>query len=305
MKTALSRFALLATGFISCLFLMLLSGFEDKPLAEEKSVQNINEHKWFAPALPATIDFAGEAAPLDRWDVKEQLDREILFNYYEPGNILYMQKLASRYFPVIEEILRSHNVPDDLKYVCVAESNLTNAISKAGAVGFWQFMKGTAPGYNIEVSETVDERYNVIKSTHAACTYLRQAYKRFGSWTAAAASYNCGMGRYQQNVTHQQTSNYYDLVLPDETQRYIFRILAFKHLLTGSDSLGFALPQVDRYASIKTRTLTVNSSIPDLASYARKNGSNYKMLKWHNPWLRARSLKAKPGKIYAIILPAD
>jgi membrane-bound lytic murein transglycosylase D len=207
-------------------------------------------------------------------------------------------------FPEIEAELKANNMPDDFKYLCIAESNLQNLVSRVGASGFWQFMKGTAPGYELEVSETVDERYHVAKSTAAACAYLKTAYQRFGNWTAAAASYNCGMGGYNSRATFQKTNYYYDLVLPEETQRYIFRILAFKHLLNNADSLGFKLPEQDRYLPVKTRSVAVNRNLPNLDAFAKENGSSYKMLKLLNPWLRERSLKVKAGKTYQLLLPA-
>ena len=250
------------------------------------------------------MSFAGEPVPLHQTAIREQLDRELIYNYYQPGNIFYMLKLAARHFPQIEAQLKANNIPEDFKYLCVAESNIQNLVSKAGATGFWQFMKGTAPGYNLEVSATVDERYHVAKSTEAACAYLKRAYNKFGNWTAAAASYNCGMGGYSERSTYQGTTNYYDLALPEETQRYIFRILTFKHLLGNADSLGFKLPPAQLYEPIKTRKLVVNQTIPNLSAFARNNGSNYKILRWLNPWLRGRSLTVKPGKTYEIALPA-
>ncbi|MEO6541153.1 MAG: lytic transglycosylase domain-containing protein [Ferruginibacter sp.] len=255
------------------------------------------------PSIPAQMNFAGEPVPLQRWEIREQFDRELLYNYYQPGNIYYMLKLSARHFPQIEAQLKANNIPDDFKYLCVAESNIQNLVSKVGATGFWQFMKSTAPGYKLEVSEIVDERYHVAKSTEAACVYLKNAYNKFGNWTAAAASYNCGMGGYNDRSTFQGTTNYYDLVLPEETQRYIFRILAFKHLLGNADSLGFKLPQGSAYEPIKTRTVLVDKTIANLSTFANNNGSNYKILKWLNPWLRGRSLTVRPGKTYEIVLP--
>jgi membrane-bound lytic murein transglycosylase D len=307
MKKKFSGLAIFLAGLLAgCIIIVAIFGFNEirnikKPV--EKPVTK--SYSWSAPPLPATIDFAGENTPLERWEVKEQLDREVLFNYYWQNNILYMMKLSSRYFPLIEERLKAHGVPEDFKYLCIAESNLTNAISRSGAVGFWQFMKGTAPGYNLEVSETVDERYNVLKSTDAACVYFKQAYNKFGSWTAAAASYNCGMGCFQTHSDYQGSKNYYDLILPEETQRYVFRILAFKYLVGKSDSLGFTLSNAELYTPVKTRSVFVRNSIPDLAAFARNNGSTYKMLKWLNPWMRARTLTVKPGKSYEVIFPAE
>ncbi|MBL7700997.1 MAG: lytic transglycosylase domain-containing protein [Ferruginibacter sp.] len=301
----MKKFALAAAfiaGIIVCLAGLSLFGFKEEPTVNKNTAA-------FGPtpppSIPAGMSFAGEAVPLERWDIREQLDRELIHNYYQPGNIYYMLKLSARHFPQIEAQLKANNIPDDFKYLCVAESNIQNLVSKVGATGFWQFMKGTAPGYNLEVSPSVDERYHVAKSTDAACAYLKSAYNKFGNWTAAAASYNCGMGGYNERSTFQGTTNYYDLVLHEETQRYIFRILAFKHLLGNADSLGFKLPASAGYEPLKTKKLQVTQSISNLSSFAVSNGTNYKILRWLNPWLRGKSLTVRPGKTYEIVLPAE
>ncbi len=292
------------SGMLVCLVVLSILGFKEDPAREANKNAALYAHMP-PPFIPASMSFAGESVPLQRWEIKEQLDRELLYNYYQPGNIYYMLKLSARYFPQIEAQLKANNIPDDFKYLCVAESNLQNLVSKVGASGFWQFMKGTAPGYNLETNATVDERYHVAKSTDAACIYLKRAYEKFGNWTAAAASYNCGMGGYNERSTYQGTNNYYDLVLPEETQRYIYRILTFKHLLSNADSLGFDLPPAAVYEPVKTRKILVTQNIQNLSTYARNNGSNYKILKWLNPWLRGRSLTVKQGKTYEIVLPAE
>ncbi len=294
-------------GFVTCLVMLSLLGFTEEPtLQTDKNVGAASFNIMPPPPLlPQSMTFAGEPVPLQRWDVREQFDRELHNNYYMTGNIYYMLKLSAKYFPQIEAQLKANNIPDDFKYLCVAESTLQNLISKVGATGFWQFMKTTAPGYSLEVSSTVDERYHVAKSTDAACVYLKKAYERFGNWTAAAASYNCGIGGYGERSSFQGSTNYYDLALPEETQRYIFRILAFKQLLSNADSLGFKLPANPLYQPLKTRIITVSQRIDNLSTFARNNGSSYKILKWLNPWLRERSLSVKPGKTYEIILPAE
>ncbi len=302
----LPAFALFASGLLAGIIIIMVIGFRDPGKTDPApAVQADAGGRWSAPPLPAQIDFAGEKVPMEKWDIREQLDREVLYNYYWQNNILYLMKLAGRYFPMIEAKLKAAGVPDDFKYLCIAESNMTNATSRVGAVGFWQFMKGTAPGYDIEVSETVDERYHAEKSTEAAAAYLKQAYAKFGSWTAAAASYNCGMGGYSSHSSFQGTTDYYALQLPEETQRYIFRILAFKYILSNAGQLGFALHTDSAYKPVATRTVKVNQSITNLSAWARENGSSYKELKWHNPWLRARTLTARKGKTYEIVLPAD
>ena len=305
MKKNFPPLFLFLSGVGAGIIIISLLAFENEPVKQVMWQKNesVATTTFSAPPLPSRFDFAGEEVPLERWEIKEQLDREVLYNYYLTNNILYMLKLSGRYFPLIEARLKANGIPDDFKYLCIAESNMSNATSRAGAVGFWQFMKGTAPNYNIEVNENVDERYHVLKSTDAACAYLKQAYEKFGTWTAAAASYNCGMGGYNSQASFQQTMNYYDLLLPEETQRYIFRILAFKYLLTHADKLGFQVPAHEKYKPVSTRTVVVTQSIPNLAEFAKSQGTNYKMLKWHNPWLRERTLKVKAGKSYTLVIP--
>ena len=280
------------------LFLFIQFSFIDRQ--KKETVVN----KVSPPELPAEINFSGEKVPLERWDVKERLDREVMINYYSHANILFLLKMSNRYFPVISERLKANGVPDDFKYLCVAESNLVStAISPSNAVSFWQFLGGTAPGFGLKVNSEVDERYNVEKATDAACRYLKQAYAKFGSWTAAAASYNCGQAGYSNRAAQQRTSNYYDLLLPEETNRYIFRILAFKHLLENAPDLGFELEEADKYQPVPFRTVKVESSIGNLTQFAIDNGTSYKMLRLMNPWLRANSLTVGNGGSYDIKLP--
>lgn len=303
MKITISPVINFITGFFLCLLIIAQFSFENnKDEADQEKAESI--YTWHAPDLPDKMDFAGERVPLDQWDIKERLDRELLFNYYYQNNVLFILKMSNRYFPVIEERLRANGVPEDFKYLCVAESNLlANATSRVGAVGYWQFMPDTAPGYNLEVNKQVDKRRDIIESTDAACKYLKTAYNRFGSWTAAAASYNCGQGGYAKQADLQRTQYYYDLLLPEETNRYLFRILAFKHLVENASELGFALNKEEFYQEIGTRTIIVTSTINDLVQFAIENGTNFKTLRLLNPWLRSNTLPVKAGKKYEILLP--
>lgn len=261
------------------------------------------QYKWFTTATPKSMSFAGEKVPLDNWEVKERLDRELLANYYMHGSTLYILKLKDRVFPIIEERLKANGIPEDFKYLCVAESALRNQTSPAGAVGYWQFLKATGTQFGLEINGEVDERYHLERATDAACAYLRAAYEKFGSWTAAAASYNCGMGGYNGHSTFQMTSNYYDLLLPEETNRYMFRILALKELIGNPKKYGYIVADDDAYQALATRKVIVDKSIPNLAAYAREQGTTYKMMKTLNPWLRDRSLTVSAGKQYALLLP--
>lgn len=205
----------------------------------EISAEGRPQYKWHVPVLPTSISFCDENTPLDKWEVKEKLDREIVVNSYLHGTQLYTMKLMGRYFPIIEERLKANGMPDDLKYVCIAESSLNqNAVSHMGAVSFWQFMKDTGPAYGLEINDEVDERFDVVKATDAACKYFRAAYEKFGSWTAAAASYNCGMAGFAKQAEFQRANNYYELIFPEETNRYVYRILALKHILSHPKSSG-------------------------------------------------------------------
>jgi membrane-bound lytic murein transglycosylase D len=258
-----------------------------------------------APAVPDSFILFGEKVPLDIWDVRERLDREILINTYLQGTSLYILKLYTRWVPMIEEQLKANGVPDDFKYLCIAESALQNLISKAGATGFWQFMRGSAPGYGLEVNNEVDERYNVEKSTNAACRYLKTAYQKFGNWTAAAASYNCGMGGYGNAAALQGTYNYYKLLLPEETMKYIFRIMALKHILEDPEKSGFVISRDQQYSPLQLKKVEVNSPIPNLVSFATANNTDYKTLRLLNPWLRTNKLTNRNRKTYVLLLPVN
>ena len=267
---------------------------------------NKGQPQWYPLTMPEELSFAGEKVPLERWDVKEKFDKELLLNYYNQGNILYLLKLANRNFPIISEKLKANGVPDDFKYLCIAESNMQSwAVSKSGAVGYWQFLDGTASGYGLEVSSQVDQRQDLEKATDAACKYFKQAYSKFGNWTAAAASYNCGQGGYNSQAVFQKTNNYYDLQLPEETNKYILRILTFKYLLENSEDLGFVIKEEEKYEAIPYRSVEVTATINDLAQYAISNGTTYKMLRAMNPWIRGKSLTVKGGRSYTIKLPVQ
>ncbi|HTO16250.1 MAG TPA: lytic transglycosylase domain-containing protein [Edaphocola sp.] len=258
-----------------------------------------------SPKLPNAIGFAGEAVPLQRWDVKERLDRELLINTYMHGSTLYILKFVNRTFPTIERILKENGVPEDFKYLCVAESALFNQVSRAGAVGYWQFMKAAGLQFGLEITDEVDMRYDLEASTYAACKYLKQAYNKFGNWTAAAASYNMGMAGYSNYSAQQYESNYYNLLLPEETNRYIYRILALKLIVAQPKHYGFYLDNEDSYAPINGRLVQVSSSISDLAAWAKQNNSTYQQIKLANQWLRGKSLTIKPGKVYNILIPKN
>lgn len=251
------------------------------------------------------MDFSGEEVPTFMADVQERLDKEMITNMNYHTNTTLVIKRANKVFPIIEPILAKYGVPDDFKYLAVIESSLVNAVSPAGARGVWQFMPATAKEKGMEVSDEVDERYHLEKSTEAACKYLLSAKEKFGSWTLAAASYNGGMNGISKKMEEQQVDNYYDLLLTEETSRYVFRILALKEIMSKSDKYGFSIPKEALYYTIPTKKIVIDSSITDLAKFAKTQGVNYKILKIHNPWLRDKKLTNTSGKKYEIEIPTS
>ena len=253
--------------------------------------------------FPERVDFAGEIVPLQIYDVRERLDKELLINEYLHASTNLIIRRANRSFPIIEPILKKNGVPDDFKYLAVIESALTNAVSPAGARGVWQFMPATAKENGMEVNENVDERYHLEKSTEAACKYLIEAKNKLGSWTLAAASYNGGIAGITKQIDSQKMTNYYDLLLTEETSRYVFRILALKEIMLHPELYGFTINQQDLYVNLPTRKVVVDSSITNLADFAISQGINYKILKIHNPWLRDKKLENVSKKTYIIEIP--
>ncbi|MHA7129463.1 lytic transglycosylase domain-containing protein [Algoriphagus namhaensis] len=253
--------------------------------------------------LPDSLTFAGEIVPLDIEDVRERLDREIHVNAYWQSNMILLMKRSRKFLPQIEEILKENGVPEDFKYLAMAESALMNVASPAGARGFWQFMPDTGKEYGLEISNDVDERYHLEKSTLAATKYLNKAHQKFGDWTSVAASYNMGQSGFSRRQRDQLSQNYYDLYLNEETSRYMFRILAFKVIFEKPERYGFFLNEEDYYTLPEMREITVREDIKDLATWAKQYDANYKLLKLYNPWLRDKNLNVKKGRTYTIQLP--
>jgi len=261
------------------------------------------DYKVYALPLPESMDFAGESVPLDNPDIRERLDRELLVNTYWQSNMLIMIKRADKYFPIIEPMLKEYGLPDDFKYLAIAESGLDNVRSPAGAAGFWQFLKGTGREYGLEVNDYVDERYHLEKATKVAADYLKRSKKRFGSWTSAAGAYNAGNAGISKQMKRQGVDDYYDLLLNKETSRYVFRILAFKEIVSNPEKYGFHIDKKEFYTSVPTFKVKVDSAVTDFAGFAKKFDINYKILKIHNPWLRDTFLKNASGKEYYIEIP--
>lgn len=255
--------------------------------------------------IPKNLNFAGEKTPISDFSVREAIERELILNTYWQSQSLLLHKRASRWFPVIEPILEKNGIPSDFKYIALIESQLTNVVSPKGATGFWQIVEPTARGYGLEISDEVDERYHIAKSTEAACKYFREAHKIFDDWTLVAASYNRGMGGIQTQIDKQKVDNYYDLLLTEETSRYIYRVLAMKEVISRPKIYGFMLRKKDLYPPIATKKITVDTSISNLADFALSKGINYKVLKTFNPWLMSNSLTIKEGKKYILEIPKN
>ncbi len=283
------------------MLVILMSGVLIHAVPEEtkKKVTGEGTPRFF----PVSVDFAGEQAPLHITDVRERFDRELTVNANLDATTLLIIKRANRYFPVIEPILAKHGVPDDFKYLAVIESGLVHATSPAGARGIWQFMPETAREMGMEVTETVDERYHLEKATEAACRYLLSSKQKFGTWTLAAAAYNGGNNGVNRQIEMQKVTDYYDLHLTEETARYVFRILALKEIMKNPQLYGFTVIPEELYENLPVRKVEVDSSISDLAAFAKNEGINYKILKIHNPWLRDRKLVNNSRKKYVIDIP--
>lgn len=257
----------------------------------------------FAIPIPEKLDFGGEEVPLQYFDVRESLDRELHVNTFWHSQTVLLLKRSNRYFPIIEPILKKNNIPDDFKYLAVAESGLTQAVSPAKAAGIWQILEGTAKEFGLEVNKEVDERYHIEKSTEVACQYLKKAYEKYGTWTMAAASYNFGMNGITKQIDRQDSNSYYDMVLGEETGRYVYRILALKVIFENPKQYGFFLDSTDLYPPLEYTEVKVDSTITSIASFARQYGVNYKLIKLFNPWLRENYLPIKQGKSYLIKIP--
>jgi membrane-bound lytic murein transglycosylase D len=255
-------------------------------------------------AVPREMTFAGEVVPLSIPDVHERLDKELQINCYLHSNTIFLIKRANRWLPQMEEILKKYGIPEDFKYLPLIESNLLNVISYKDAVGYWQILKASGQELGLEITKEVDERYDPLKATEAACKYLKKSYKKFGSWTMVAASYNRGMGGVERALENQNEKTYYDLYLNDETSRYVFRILAIKEIAEHPLRYGFRIDPNHLYKEERLRYVEVDETIKDLVVFAKEHGTNYKLLKRHNPWLREDRLTIRKGRKYSIAIPA-
>lgn len=288
--------------FTTFLFINAMHESDADPVSDPVTNTHKN-YKVKALKLPENLNFAGERVPLEIPDIKERMDRELLVNTYWQSNGLLLIKRANKYFPVLEPLLKKHGLPDDFKFLALAESGFIDETSNVGAAGMWHFMKETGKEYGLEINSNVDERYDIEKATAVAAEYLKKSKEKFGSWTLAAASYNAGNYGVSSRLEAQKVDNYYDALLPDETERYVFRILALKEIMNNPEKYGFVFEKEDLYTLPKTTTVKVDTAIANIALFAKRFGTNYKELKIHNPWLRENKLNNKSGKVYEIKIP--
>ena len=286
------------------LILLVIPLLLGSTLQSEGEQNEVAASPFILPDVPSSFTFAGEKLDLTRMDLHERMDREIIsFCYMHTTSTLILKK-ANRYFPLIERILKENQVPDDLKYLMVIESSLdTQAYSPAGAAGLWQFMKGTARDFGLEVNANIDERYHIEKSTIAACAYLKAAYRKYANWLTAAASYNAGQGRITGELSRQKVEQAADLWLVQETSRYMFRLMAVKMMMENPASFGFHLKPSQLYPEIKYKKVQIQHAIDDLVAFAAQHQLTYAQLKEANPWLRGRSLENKSGRSYELWIP--
>jgi membrane-bound lytic murein transglycosylase D len=295
-------YAYMITVVVLFFLVIGIQGFTDSS-KENGACQNL--YAVNAVKIPQELYFAGEKVPLDNFDTRESLDRELLINTYFHSQTFLLIKRSARFFPLIEPILSNYGIPDDFKYLSVIESGLENSVSPRQAVGFWQLVEGTARDYGLEVNDEVDERYHIEKSTEVACKYFLESYQKYNNWTLTAASYNAGRNGIDRQIGRQNGVNYYDLLLNEETARYIFRALTIKMIITDPEKYGFHLDDEDYYPAIPTYEVKVDSSVSDFNMLAGKFGINYKILKYFNPWLRETHLSNRHKKEYILKIPME
>ena len=291
------------TGTLLLLIILKLFTYSTNAPSARFSNDYSDSTKVYPIQIPADLLFAGEQVPLSDIEVYERMDRELLVNNYWQSNTLLMHKRANRWFPVIEPILKKYGIPNDFKYIPLVETGMMNLISPAGATGFWQFMEPTGLQYGLEINKEVDERYDVEKSTIAACKMFRSNYKDLGNWTLVAAAYNMGINGLMTQMTKQKQRNYYDLLLNAETSRYVFRLVAIKEIISKPRVYGYFFKKADLYYNIPVSRVKVDSSISNLADFALANNISYKTLKNFNPWMRDSFLSNTKKKVYLVQIP--
>lgn len=263
------------------------------------------DYKLELSPLPDKMDFCGESVPLNDPEVYERMEFEWVAAQNRVTANWMILKRSTRYFPIIEPILEKNGLPDDFKFLAVAESNLANVTSPANAEGFWQFLRETGTAFGLEINKSVDERYDVAKATEAACKYLKAAYRNLGSWTLAAASYNMGQGGLADEMEFQKQDNYYKLRLNSETSKYLFRIITWKYIISNPSSIGMKWDASMGQVNPDVRVVKISNSIPDLVQWSIDQKTDYRMVRYLNPWIRGNALVVNGGKEYDVLLPAN
>ena len=283
--------------------LLVISCNKKNELDKNKKNEDFTNYKIHSIPIPDSLTFSGETVDLNENDLIQRFDKEILVNTYWQSNTLQLIKRSRKFFKIIEPILKKEGVPDDFKYLAVIESGLENLRSPKGAKGIWQIMRGTGRELGLEINNNVDERYNLELSTIAACRYIKKAKNKFGTWTLAAAAYNRGMSGVNRALKKQNVKSYYDLLLGNETRRYVFRIHAIKLILNNPNNYGFFVKDSEYYNDDGFEVMNVDYPIKNLSEFANKNGINYKTLKIFNPWLIQNHLNNRSKKKYKIKIP--
>jgi peptidoglycan lytic transglycosylase D len=286
--------------FIYGIFFMAIMFFPVAGEAQSKMPFSPGQAMLDAIRITEPLLFCGEPVPLSDPDVKERLEREMLFSLDNSDDIILWLKRANRYFPEIEKFLKANAIPDDLKYITIAESSLRPlAFSSKGAVGYWQFIEGTGTKYGLHVNTDIDERRNVYLATQAATRYLKDLYTIFGSWTLAAAAYNMGEDGLRAEIMVQKVNNYYNLYLNQETQRYVFRILAAKIIMSNPARFGYSLSKADLYLPRQFDVVEIKASQPvPLHVIAQAAKTYFKMIKDLNPQIKYYHLPAGMNQIH-------
>ena len=244
--------------------------------------------------LPASLAFAGDSIPLNEPEVRERLEKELLINRYWHSNTAQWIRRSARWFPVIDSILKSNGIPADFRYLVAIESGFENVVSPRGASGFWQLMEGTAREFGLVINPEIDERLDPEIAGTAACKLLKRGHAEFNNWTAAAVSYNVGIHGLRSVMEAQYSDSYFDLLINQESSRYLFRILSAKLILENPERYGFPAP--DLLPPYRWKEGEIRENIPDLPWWCRKNGFSYKCFRLLNPWVRSASLFIPPGR---------
>ncbi len=296
---------LLVAGYIFSARLEKMPGQRDVEFVDSAGTAAERSHVLVYP-VPEVLEFAGEKIIMDDPDLRERFDNEIIVNTHFHSSTIFMIKKSNRWFPQMRPVLQEYGIPEDFLYLSMIESGLSNSRSPKKAVGFWQFLPSTAKELGLEVNSQVDERYHPVKSAEAACKYLLKAKAKLGSWTNAAAAYNMGIRGLTRQMDKQKVDSYYDLLLNEETSRYVFRILSMKQIMENQDKYGFNIDKNDLYPVEVVENIEISQTIPDLTTFAFEQGINYKILKRHNPWLRQNSLTIRSSKkTYFMKIPVN